>query len=96
MQGNSLQSTNHPPNQDNQTLSEILKEIEKRIKENRGKHDDSEKNLKDFRRIFDQDSSRMNQTIFNEASLEETHEETLRTICTLVEILSRTYKVQNK
>lgn len=73
-------------------LTAILKEIEKKVLENRAKYDDADKTLKDFRRIFDQDSSRMNQAIFNNASEEEIYKETLRTIAVLVEILARTKK----
>lgn len=73
-------------------LTAILKDIEKKVLENRANHEDANKTLKDFRRIFDQDSSRMNQAIFNEASEEEIYKETLRTIAVLVEILARTKK----
>ena len=73
-------------------LKTVLEQIEGKVQENRGKNDDTGKNLKDFRRIFDQDSSRMNQAIFNDAPLEEIRKETLRTISILIEILSRTGK----
>ena len=73
-------------------LAFVLKQVEKKIAENRTKYDDSGKTIKDFRRIFDQDSSRMNQAIFNDAPMEEVYTETLRTVCTLIEILSRTAK----
>lgn len=73
-------------------LEPILKEIEKKVLENRAKHDDTGKTFKDFRRIFDQDSSRMNQAIFNDASHDEIYKETLRTIAVLVEILIRSKK----
>ena len=73
-------------------LSEVLQEIEKNVTEKRTQFDDSAKAIKDFRRIFDQDSSRMNQAIFNDHPAEEIHLETLRTISILVEILSRTRK----
>ena len=71
------------------TLSDILKEVEEKVVENRSKFDDAEKAIKDFRRIFDQDSSRMNKAIFEDASTEEVYLETLRTVAILVEILSR-------
>ena len=58
----------------------------------RARFDDSEKSIKDFRRIFDQESSRMNQAILNDQPSEEIYQETLQTICILVEILSRTRK----
>ena len=73
-------------------LALVLQEVEKKVKENRKKYNDSDKSIKDLRRIFDQDSSQMNQAIFNDAPQDETHRETLRTICILVEILSRTGK----
>ncbi len=75
-----------------QAISEVLREVEKKVQENRGKFDDSAKTIKDFRRIFDQDSSRMNQAIFNDAPQEEIYLETLRTISTLIEILARAKK----
>jgi len=73
-------------------ISSVLNEIEKKVVENRETYNDTEKNIKDFRRIFDQDSSRMNQAIFNDAPPEEIHQETLRTISILIEILSRSNK----
>jgi hypothetical protein len=73
-------------------ISAVLKEIEMKVIENRGKFDDSGKTIKDFRRIFDQDSSRMNKAIFNDSPAEEIHEETLRTISILIEILERAKK----
>ncbi|GEM_PF-2303677 len=72
------------------SLNLVLKAIEKKVNENRAKYDDNNKLIKDFRRIFDQDSSRMNQAIFNDASHEETYQETLRTVSSLIEILTRT------
>ncbi|OGR52694.1 MAG: hypothetical protein A3I11_05265 [Elusimicrobia bacterium RIFCSPLOWO2_02_FULL_39_32] len=75
-------------------LSLVLKEIEKKVTENRIKYSDQDKSIKDFRRIFDQDSSKMNQAIFNETSEEEIYQETLRTIAILVEILSLSIKKQ--
>ena len=73
-------------------LSSVLKAIEKKTLANRLRFNDSEKTIKDFRRLFDQDSSRMNQAIFNDASTEEIYNETLRTITMLVEILARAKK----
>ncbi|MBI2119733.1 MAG: hypothetical protein HYT97_08955 [Elusimicrobia bacterium] len=75
-------------------LTLVLKEIEKKVTENRIKYSDQDKSIKDFRRIFDQDSSKMNQAIFNETSEEEIYQETLRTISILVEILSRSRRKQ--
>ena len=73
-------------------LACVLKEIEKKVFESRSKYDDSQKSVKDFRRIFDQDSSRMNKMIFEDASEQEIYTETLRTISSLIEILSRVKK----
>lgn len=70
----------------------VLKEIEKKVLENRVQFDDTGKTIKDFRRIFDQDSSRMNKAIFEDAPIEEIYLETLRTISDLVEILARARK----
>ncbi len=71
-------------------LSSILDQIKKTVEENRAQYDDSGKSLKDFRRTFDQESSQINQAIFNEAPTDEIHIATLRTVCTLIEILSIT------
>ena len=73
-------------------LNGVLKEVEKKVLESRSKFDDSQKNIKDFRRLFDQDSSRMNKMIFEDASDQEIYAETLRTISSLIEILSRVKK----
>lgn len=78
--------------EEDKEISLLLKEIEKKLLENRSLHDDSGKTVKDFRRIFDQDSSRMNQAIFNDSPSEEIYKETLRTIPTLIEILLRAKK----
>lgn len=75
-------------------LSQILREIERKVLENRQRFDDVDKTLKDFRRIFDQQSSKMNQAIFNGASSEETFQETLNTISILTEILLHTRKAK--
>jgi hypothetical protein len=73
-------------------LPSVLKAIEQKTLESRSKNDDSAKTIKDFRRLFDQDSSLMNRAIFNDAPSEEIHEQTLKTITMLVEILARTKK----
>jgi hypothetical protein len=75
-----------------QALRLVLKDIEEKVLENRAKFDDATKTIKDFRRIFDQESSRMNQAIFNDYPPEQVYYETLRTISVLVEILSHTKK----
>lgn len=71
-------------------LSEVLSEIQKKVLNNRTQFDDTSKTVKDFRRLFDQQSSRMNQAIFNGQPSEEINLETLKTVSILVEILSRT------
>lgn len=81
-----------PTEMERTELAGLLKEVENKVLENRKKFDDSGKSVKDFRRIFDQDSSRINQAIFNDHPAEEIYSETLRTIAILVEILSRTKK----
>lgn len=73
-------------------ISFLLKEVEKKVIANRTKYDDSNKTIKDLRRVFDQDSSQMNQAIFNDAPFEEIYHETLRTISILIEILLRSRK----
>ena len=75
-----------------EALPSVLKEVEKKVLENRSKFDDSQKSIKDFRRIFDQDSSRMNKMIFEDAAQEEVFLETLRTVSILIEILTRAKK----
>jgi len=92
------ENVSHPQNvtfreeNDLKEIDSVLKEIEKKVLENRSQFDDTLKTIKDFRRIFDQDSSRMNQAIFNDDPIEEIHLETLRTISVLIEILSRAKK----
>lgn len=85
------ENANHPQESD-QKISCLLKEVEGKVLENRQKYDDHEKAIKDFRRIFDQDSSRMNQAIFNDHPPDEIYHETLRTVAILVEILLRAQK----
>jgi hypothetical protein len=70
----------------------ILRHVEEQVYKNRSHFDDSSKNLKDFRRIFDQDSSRMNRAILNDHPMEEVYQETLHTVSVLVEILLRARK----
>ena len=71
-------------------LLQIIKKIEVYVLENRTHSSVENFSIKDFRRMFDQASSRMNQAILNDHPSEEIHKETLRTISTLIEILSRT------
>ena len=78
------------PSEVSKELAFVLKEVEKQVHANRDKFDDAEKTVKDFRRVFDQDSSRINAAIFNDASPGEIYQATLKTISVLVEILLRT------
>jgi hypothetical protein len=73
-------------------ISIILKEVEKRVVQNRVNSGGSLRTLKDHRRSFDQDSSKMNQAIFNDAPIEEVYQGTLRAVADLVEILLATQK----
>ncbi len=75
-----------------QDLTAVLKDVEKKVLENRSKYEDSQKAVKDFRRIFDQASSRMNKAIFNDRSEEDIYHETLHTVSSLIEILARVKK----
>ncbi len=70
-------------------LTSVLKDVESKVLDNRSKYEDSQKAIKDFRRIFDQDSSRMNKAIFEDCADQEIYHQTLRTVSILVEILSR-------
>ncbi|HOW28734.1 MAG TPA: hypothetical protein PK876_09585 [Elusimicrobiota bacterium] len=70
-------------------LKAVLKEVEERVQENRGRQVDSESTVKDFRRSFDEESALMNRAIFNEET-DRIRETCLKTVAALVEILSRT------
>lgn len=70
------------------SLNEIIKEIELKIIESRTKNP-QDLDIKDLRRIFDQESAKMNQAIFND-EFDKIHEPCLNTIVALIEILSRT------
>ncbi len=85
------ENANHPVVSEKE-MSFLLTEIERKVLQNRSKYNDNEKAIKDFRRIFDQDSSRMNQAIFNDHPSEEIYHETLRTVAILMEILLRARK----
>lgn len=70
-------------------VSVVLSEIEKLVNYNREHSAFKDKTIKDLRIVFDQESARMNQAIFNE-HYEQLREACQRTIAVLVEILART------
>ncbi|MGQ0645681.1 MAG: hypothetical protein ACT4O3_09340 [Elusimicrobiota bacterium] len=65
----------------------ILNEIEKLVERNRAEQG-AELTIKDYRRLFDQESGKMNQAIFNDQN-EQIRETCMRTVAILVEILAR-------
>lgn len=69
-------------------LSIILREIEKLVNCNREHSVFNDKTVKDLRIVFDQESARMNQAIFNE-QYEQLREACQRTVAVLIEILAR-------
>lgn len=71
------------------SLEAIFAEIVSQIQKNRQSQNGSVKTIKDFRWLFDQESSGMNQAIFN-SQMDQIHESCLKTVATLIEILSRT------
>jgi ribosome recycling factor len=71
------------------TLEAVFTEITAQIQRSRQIMNGSAKSLKDFRWQFDQESSLMNQAIFNN-HIGQIHESCLKTIAALVEILTRT------
>jgi len=70
-------------------LEAILTEITAQIRTNRQIQNGTAKSIKDFRWQFDQESSLMNQAIFNN-QLGQVHDSCLKTIAALIEILTRT------
>jgi len=70
-------------------LRAILEEIASVVEKNRQFTNESLKTIKDYRWIFDQESSGMNQAIFNDQT-DQIHESCLKTIAALIEILTRT------
>ena len=70
-------------------LEAILTEIAAQVQKNRQALNGSAKTIKDFRWLFDQESSCMNQAIFNDQT-NQIHESCLKTIAVLIEILART------
>jgi len=70
-------------------LEALINEISTQVENSRPGYDASLKTVKDFRWLFDQESSKMNQAIFN-SQTDQIHESCLKTIAVLVEILART------
>jgi hypothetical protein len=69
-------------------LREVLDEIERLAQAARAEHAGDPLTIKDLRRLFDQESSRLNQAIFNDQP-EQIRESTLRSVLPLLEILAR-------
>ena len=67
----------------------IISEIAAQVQKDRSANGVHINTIKDYRWIFDQESSRMNQAIFNDQT-DLIHESCLKTIATLIEILART------
>jgi hypothetical protein len=71
-------------------LREVFSELEQLVKAIRKELNGSQQSMtiKDFRRIFDQESAKMNQAIFNDHS-DQIRETCLKTVVPLLEILTR-------
>jgi hypothetical protein len=69
-------------------IREVLGELEKIAQEARVQRNGDPLTVKDLRRIFDQESSGINQAIFNDQP-DQIRESTLRSILPLLEILAR-------
>lgn len=70
-------------------LRQILNELEKLVQSHRSAQGSEPLTIKDFRRIFDQESAKMNQAIFNDQH-DQVREACLRAVLPLLEILART------
>jgi hypothetical protein len=68
-------------------IREVLDEVEKLAQAARAGHT-GDLTIKDLRRLFDQESSRLNQAIFNDQP-QQIRESTLRSVIPLLEILAR-------
>jgi hypothetical protein len=66
----------------------VLDELERLVVQARQDPSESALAVKDFRRMFDQESAKMNQAIFNDQP-DQIRESCLRAILPLIEILSR-------
>ena len=70
-------------------LQEIYQEVVRQTEKNRLRFDDSKKDIRDFRRIFDAQSAKMNQAIFNDEPPGKMRQEAVHTVSALFEILAR-------
>ena len=70
-------------------VKEVVAEVEAYLSASRQEQGGEPLGIKDLRRLFDQESSRLNQAIFNDQP-DQVRESTLRTISALLEILART------
>ena len=69
-------------------IRDVLNELENLVEESRGQRSGEPLTLKDFRRMFDQESAKLNQAIFNEQH-DQVRETCLKSLLPLLEILSR-------
>ena len=69
-------------------IREVLDEVEKLALSSRAGHSGEPLTIKDLRRLFDQESSRLNQAIFNDQP-DQIRESTIRSLVPLLEILAR-------
>jgi soluble cytochrome b562 len=67
----------------------VLEELERLVDQARQSRSGVEPTIKDFRRIFDQESAKMNQAIFNDQQ-DQIRETCVKAVLPLLEILSRT------
>jgi hypothetical protein len=70
-------------------IQDVLNELEREILSHRNEQNAESLTIKDLRRIFDQESAKMNQAIFNDQN-DQVRESCLKAIIPLIEILSRT------
>lgn len=70
-------------------VKEVMAEVEATLSASRQEQGGEPLGIKDLRRLFDQESSRLNQAIFNDQP-DQVRESTLRTVTALLEILART------
>jgi hypothetical protein len=69
-------------------IREVLDEVEKLAQSMRASHTGEPLTIKELRRLFDQESSRINQAIFNDQP-QQIRESTIRSVVPLLEILAR-------
>ena len=67
----------------------VLEELERLVDQARQSRSGVEPTIKDFRRMFDQESAKMNQAIFNDQQ-DQIRETCVKAVLPLLEILSRT------